>query len=82
QSEGIKYVICTDISKDGVLEGPSVELYRELLNSLPGLQLIASGGVTTTEDLRTLKKAGVYGAIIGKAIYENRISLDSLKEFV
>lgn len=82
QKEGIKYVICTDISKDGVLKGPSTNLYKELLTIIPEINLIASGGVTTIEDLRELKQAGVYGAIIGKAIYENRISLASLKEFI
>jgi len=82
QQKGISQVICTDISKDGVLQGPSTELYRELLQELPGIQLIASGGVTTIEDLRTLETAGMHGAIIGKAIYENRITLESLKEFV
>lgn len=82
QKEGVKYVICTDISKDGVLQGPSIELYRNLLENLPGIELIASGGVTTVDDLRELKSCGVFGAIIGKAIYENRISLESLKEFL
>lgn len=82
QQDGVSYVICTDISKDGVLQGPSTALYKELMYDLPDIKLIASGGVTTIEDLRTLKNAGVYGAIIGKAIYENRISLDSLKEFL
>ena len=82
QKEGVSFVICTDISKDGVLQGPSTDLYKELMAELPDMKLIASGGVTTIEDLRALKQAGVYGAIIGKAIYENRIPLASLKEFL
>ncbi|MEL6560353.1 MAG: 1-(5-phosphoribosyl)-5-[(5-phosphoribosylamino)methylideneamino]imidazole-4-carboxamide isomerase [Bacteroidota bacterium] len=82
QKEGVSYVVCTDISKDGVLQGPSTDLYKELMNDLPDMKLIASGGVTTIEDLRELQQAGVYGAIIGKAIYENRIPLASLKEFL
>ncbi len=80
--EGIQYVICTDISKDGVLMGPSLDLYQKILLEIPDIKLIASGGVTSEDDLVKLKEAGVYGAIIGKAIYENRISLDALKKFL
>ena len=82
QQKGVQYVICTDISKDGVLAGPATDLYRQLLEDLPGIRLIASGGVTTVEDLRALKSIGVEGAIVGKALYENKITLDSLKEFL
>ena len=78
-NEGVKYVICTDIAKDGMLQGPSLELYEELLK-LEGLDLIASGGVTTMEDLYKLKDLGCAGAIIGKAIYEGTISLKELEE--
>jgi len=79
QSEGIKTVICTDIAKDGMLQGPSVELYKEILEKTQ-VNLIASGGVTTLDDLLILQSMGCYGAIIGKAIYEGNITLQQLKE--
>jgi len=72
-SEGIEYVICTDISKDGVLQGSSEDLYKELLSRFPQLKLIASGGVSSIEELDRLKAIGCYGAIIGKAFYEGKI---------
>ena len=80
--KGITTVICTDISKDGMLEGPSLELYKELLEQLPGLQLIASGGITGMDDLYRLSELGCEGAIIGKAIYEGRIPLKQLEQFI
>lgn len=79
EKKGIKYVVCTDISKDGMLEGTSIELYKEILNQTK-VALIASGGVTTMDDLFQLKEMGCDGAIIGKAIYEGRISLKQLEE--
>ena len=79
--KGIKYVICTDISKDGMLEGPSLALYQEMLEQLPGLKLIASGGITGMDDIYQLSEMGCEGAIIGKAIYEGRISLKQLEQF-
>ncbi len=75
--EGIRYVISTDIDKDGMLIGPSFELYKEIL-ALENVKLIASGGVTTIEDLVALKVIGCAGAIVGKAIYEGHISLKEL----
>ena len=72
EAEGVRYVICTDIAKDGKLAGPSVELYREIL-AKTGVRLIASGGVASSEDLETLEKLGCAGAIVGKAFYEGRI---------
>src|SRR5690606_34222000 len=80
EKEGIRLVICTDISKDGMLQGPSTELYKEILNKT-GVSLIASGGITTIDDLHLLQKIGCEGAIIGKAIYEGNISLKELREF-
>jgi phosphoribosylformimino-5-aminoimidazole carboxamide ribotide isomerase len=80
--KGIKYAICTDVAKDGLLQGPSVELYKEIQKQFPGLKLIASGGVSGVEDLEILAEMQVYGVIIGKAIYENRISLEDLKRFL
>ena len=82
QNEGIEYVICTDISKDGMLEGPSFELYQKILHNVPNLKLIASGGISTFDELPKLAKIGCEGTIIGKAIYENRISLKQLKSFI
>jgi len=79
---GIKYVISTDIDKDGMLEGPSSDLYEKILAENPDIKLIASGGITSTNDLVQLKSLGCEGAIIGKALYENRISLNDLKPFL
>ena len=75
---GIKYVTCTDISVDGMLTGPSIALYKKILINFPQLNLIASGGVSSLDDLRELKQSGVGGAIVGKAIYEGRIKLEAL----
>jgi phosphoribosylformimino-5-aminoimidazole carboxamide ribotide isomerase len=79
EAKGIQYVISTDISKDGMLEGTSNELYAEILRKT-NIQLIASGGVSKIEDLEILKEIGCEGAIIGKAIYEKRISLKELSK--
>ena len=79
---GVEYVICTDIAKDGMLQGPSVELYQKILAELPELKLIASGGIAEFDDLLKLQEIGCEGAILGKAIYENKISLKQLEEFV
>ncbi len=78
---GIRNIFCTDISKDGRLEGPSTALYAKIKQQFPDLFLIASGGVAVMDDLYDLATAGCDGAIIGKAIYENRISIESLKAF-
>lgn len=80
QQEGIEYVVCTDIAKDGMLEGPSIELYKQILKKNAELKLIASGGVSSLEDLIKLKEIGCDGAIVGKAIYENRITLEELSQ--
>jgi len=81
-AKGIQSVICTDISKDGMLMGSSIELYKQLLIKFPSLKLIASGGVTSLQELDTLKAIGLEGAIIGKAIYENKITLKQLEAYV
>ncbi len=78
EKEGIRYVICTDIGRDGMLEGPAVELYREIL-AASRIDLIASGGVTSVEDLAALGELGCEGAIIGKALYEGKINLKQLR---
>lgn len=75
---GVKKVVCTDISKDGMLQGPSTALYKEILGYFPDLYLIASGGVSCFQDIIDLEEAGVPAVILGKAIYENRITLEEL----
>jgi phosphoribosylformimino-5-aminoimidazole carboxamide ribotide isomerase len=82
QLEGVTYVICTDISKDGMLEGPSFDLYKKMLDQIPNIKLIASGGISTFDELPRLAELGCEGTIIGKAIYENRISLNQLEEYI
>ncbi|MFC0342883.1 1-(5-phosphoribosyl)-5-[(5-phosphoribosylamino)methylideneamino]imidazole-4-carboxamide isomerase [Epilithonimonas hispanica] len=79
---GILYVISTDIEKDGMLEGPSFDLYEKIIGENPDIKLIASGGITSTNDLFQLKSLGCEGAIIGKALYENRITFNDLKPFL
>jgi len=78
---GLSTVICTDIAKDGMLEGPSYELYGDLLEQFPSLKLIASGGVSSIYDLQRLRDLGMAGAIIGRALYEGTITLTELMEF-
>jgi phosphoribosylformimino-5-aminoimidazole carboxamide ribotide isomerase len=80
-AKGIQQLFCTDVSKDGKLEGPSTALYSKIISRFPKLHFIASGGVSSMEDLHELKKIGCSGVIVGKAIYENRISIDELKTF-
>ena len=82
QQKGIQYVICTDISKDGMLQGPSFDMYSELLSKVTPLKLIASGGISTFDELPKLAVNGCEGVIIGKAIYENKISLKQLENFI
>ncbi len=78
-SLGAVNIFCTDISKDGVLQGPSVDLYKRIIMEHPEIQLVASGGVSNIEDVKQLKEIGCAGAIIGKAIYEGRVPLNPLK---
>lgn len=88
QKKSIQYVICTDISKDGMLQGPSVDLYKQIISECSNdsnrqsIKLIASGGISHIDELPVLKEIGCEGVIIGKAIYENRISLKQLEKFV
>jgi len=82
QKEGISYIICTDIAKDGMLEGPSFDLYKEILDSCKNAKLIASGGISTFDELPKLAELGCEGTIIGKAIYEGRITLKQLEKFI
>lgn len=82
QENGIKYCISTDIAKDGMLEGASHDLYAKILKENKGLNLIASGGVTTVDEIEKLNTNGLYGVIIGKAIYEGRIRLKELEKYL
>lgn len=79
--KGFEYVLCTDVAKDGMLQGPSLELYYELLEELPEIALIASGGVTTMDDIYQCAELGCAAAVIGKAIYEKNISLKELEQY-
>lgn len=79
--KGIRYTICTDVAKDGMLQGAAFDLYKELRATFPDLKLIASGGVSQLDDLFLLKEIGCFGAIVGKAIYEGKIQLKALMQF-
>ena len=81
QAKGIQYTICTDISKDGMLQGPSFDLYQKIIAETQ-VKLIASGGISQFDELPRLAEMGCEGTIIGKAIYENRISLKQLENFI
>ncbi len=80
--KGISKVLSTDIARDGMLSGPSTELYQKILEQFPGLELIASGGIASMQDIKDLDRMGVPGVITGKAIYENRITLKEIKDFI
>ena len=80
--EGVSYVICTDISKDGMLQGPSFDLYQKILEKTPKIKLIASGGISTYDELPRLAEMGCEGTIVGKAIYEHKISMKQLEQFI
>lgn len=82
QNKGIQYVICTDIAKDGMLQGPSFDLYAKILAEAGGIKLIASGGISTFDELPKLAELGCEGTIIGKAIYEGRITLKQLENYI
>lgn len=82
QKKGVQNVICTDISKDGMLEGPSFDLYQRILEQTKDLKLIASGGISAFNELPKLAELGCEGTIIGKAIYEGRISLKQLENYI
>lgn len=74
----VRHIMCTDVSKDGMLEGPSIQLYKDIIEKYPKVQLVASGGVSSMDDLKELEKIGCAYAIVGKAIYEGKITLDKL----
>jgi phosphoribosylformimino-5-aminoimidazole carboxamide ribotide isomerase len=77
-ARNMRQIFCTDVSKDGLLQGPAVDLYKKIILKFPSLNLIASGGVSSIDDLHQLQEAGCHGAIIGKAIYEGRVTLKEL----
>ncbi|MGF7231497.1 1-(5-phosphoribosyl)-5-[(5-phosphoribosylamino)methylideneamino]imidazole-4-carboxamide isomerase [Arachidicoccus sp.] len=77
-AKGINNVFCTDVSKDGLLQGPSIDLYKKIIAQFPAINFIASGGVSNIDDLKTLQSIGCSGAIVGKAIYEGKINLEEL----
>jgi len=79
--KGVKQIFCTDIKKDGKLQGPSIDLYQKILEQFPDLRLIASGGVSSLDDLIELEEIGCSAAIVGKAIYENKITISELANF-
>ena len=79
---GLKQAFVTDISRDGQMSGPSTGLYEQVINEIPDLNLIASGGISSIDDLNLLKQIGLSGAIIGKAIYEGKITLEQLSRYV
>jgi phosphoribosylformimino-5-aminoimidazole carboxamide ribotide isomerase len=80
--KGVRYAVCTDIARDGMLQGSAIGLYREIIAAFPSLQLIASGGVNSAKDLEMLNDAGLDGAIVGKALLENKITIDQIKNYV
>ncbi len=80
--KGVKYIISTDVAKDGLLEGPSFDLYRNLQERFPDLNIIASGGVSGMQDLEVLADMNLFGVIVGKAIYEGRVTLKELSMFL
>lgn len=82
QKEGVSYVICTDISKDGMLQGPSFELYQKIIATVPNIKLIASGGISTYDELPKLAEMGCEGTIVGKAIYEHKISMKQIENYI
>lgn len=80
--QGIKYLKCTDVPVDGSMSGPSIDLYNKILNKFPAIQLMASGGIHSVEDIERLQDIGVYGVILAKALYEDRIKLKELERFI
>ena len=81
-NRGLLYLKCSDVERDGTMQGVSVELYKSVLAQFPDLRVLASGGVNSIDDLKRLADAGVYGVIIGKAIYENKITLKDIEKYI
>jgi len=81
-NRSVDYVKCADVSRDGMLNGPSFELYEMLIDDFPSIKLLASGGIRSIEDLKALQRLGVHGAMLGKALYEGDLSLDEIKQYI
>lgn len=81
-NQGVENVLCTDISKDGMLEGPAIELYKQIMEQFPEMRLIASGGVSCIEDIEALDAAGIPAVVFGKALYEGKIKMEELAKFI
>lgn len=81
-NQGVENVLCTDISKDGMLEGPAIELYKQIMEQFPEMRLIASGGVSCIEDIEALDAAGIPAVVFGKALYEGKIKMEELTKFI
>ncbi len=79
--KGVKQIFCTDVNKDGLLEGPSIDLYKNIISKFPSLHFIASGGVSSIDDISRLQEIGCKGVIVGKAIYEGRIKVAALSKY-
>lgn len=82
QTKGVQKIICTDISRDGMLQGPAIDLYKEIKEEVEGLYIIASGGVSSMRDIERLDEAGIPAVIFGKAIYEGRIQMNEIEKYV
>lgn len=82
QAKGVQKIICTDISRDGMLQGPAIDLYKEIKEEVEGLYIIASGGVSSMRDIERLDEAGIPAVIFGKAIYEGRIQMNEIEKYV
>jgi phosphoribosylformimino-5-aminoimidazole carboxamide ribotide isomerase len=82
KAEGIKYVLSTDVAKDGLLQGPSFDLYESIQKAYPDIKVIASGGISAISEIEKLNEMGIYGVVMGKAYYEGRIKLSELKKFL
>ena len=82
QTKGVQKITCTDISRDGMLQGPAIDLYKEIKEEVEGLYIIASGGVSSMRDIERLDEAGIPAVIFGKAIYEGRIQMNEIEKYV
>lgn len=80
--KGVEYILCTDISKDGMLQGASIDLYKKINTQFPGIKLIASGGISSVKEIEILNEMGIFGVIIGKAYYEGKIKLHELTKYI
>ena len=80
--QGLKYLKCTDVAIDGSMAGPAIGLYNKILNKFPALEVMASGGIRSVEDIEKLQEIGVYGVILAKALYDDKIKIKELERFL